>query len=58
MAEVGADVLANPPEVEPQPIGDISDITMAEVGADVIENPKPKEKAPLPDTSNLSVEDD
>ena len=35
VAPVGADVLENPPVVEPQPIGDISDITMAEAGADV-----------------------
>ncbi|MGD8583493.1 MAG: hypothetical protein PVF06_12695, partial [Gammaproteobacteria bacterium] len=27
VAPAGADVLENPPEVEPQPIGDISDIT-------------------------------
>jgi hypothetical protein len=55
MAEPGADVLENPPEVEAQPIGDISGITVAEPGADLIENPEPKEKAPVPDTSDLGV---
>ena len=34
VAEPGADVLEHPPEVEPQPIGDISDISLAEPGAE------------------------
>ena len=55
MAEVGADVIENPVEVTPQPIGDISDLSMAEVGADVIENPVEKEAAPIPDISDISM---
>ena len=57
VAPVGSDVLENPPVVEPQPIGDISHITMAEAGADVLENPPAEKKAPAPDTSALSLSD-
>jgi hypothetical protein len=55
VAPVGADVLENPPEVEPQPIADISDITMAEVGADVIENPPEIEPLPIADISDITM---
>jgi len=55
VAPVGADVLANPPEVEAQPIGDISDITMAEVGADVLENPPEVEAQPIGDISDITM---
>ena len=55
VAPVGADVLENPPEVEPQPIGDISDITMAEVGADVLENPPEVEPQPIGDISDITM---
>ena len=54
-APVGADVLENPPVVEPQAIGDINDITMAEVGADVLENPPVVEAQPIGDISNISM---
>ena len=57
MAEPGVDVLEHPPEVVPQKIDDISDLSMAEAGADIIENPQPKEKAKIPDTSELSLDD-
>jgi hypothetical protein len=55
VAPVGADVLENPPEVEAQPIGDISNITMAEVGADVLENPPEVEAQPIADISNITM---
>ena len=55
VAPVGADVLENPPEVEAQPIGDISNITMAEVGADVLENPPEVEAQPIGDISNITM---
>jgi hypothetical protein len=55
VAPVGADVLENPPEVEPQPIGDISAITMAEVGADVLENPPEVEPQPIGDISAITM---
>ncbi|UCB54491.1 MAG: hypothetical protein JSW45_11200 [Thiotrichales bacterium] len=55
VAPVGADVLENPPVVEPQPIGDISDITMAEAGADVLENPPVVEPQPIGDISDITM---
>ena len=55
MAEVGADVLENPPEVTPQAIGDISDLSIAEPGADVLENPPEVIPQPIGDISNLSI---
>ncbi len=55
VAEVGANVLENPPVVEPQPIGDISHLSAAEVGADIIENPQPVTPQPIGDISNLSM---
>jgi len=55
VAPVGADVLENPPVVEPQLIGDISNISMAEVGADVLENPPVIEPQPISDISNISM---
>jgi hypothetical protein len=55
VAPVGADVLENPPAVEPQPIGDISTVTMAEVGADVLENPPVVKPQPIGDISHLTV---
>ncbi len=54
-APVGADVLENPPVVEPQAIGDISNITMAEVGADVLENPPVVAAQPIGDISSITV---
>ena len=54
-APVGADVLENPPVVEPQTIDDISNITMAEVGADVLENPPVVEAQPIGDISNITM---
>jgi hypothetical protein len=54
-APVGADVLENPPVVEPQPIGDVSGITVAEVGADVLENPPEVEPQPIGDISGITV---
>jgi len=54
-APVGADVLENPPVVEPQAIGDISDITMAEAGADVLENPPVVEAQPIGDISDITL---
>ena len=55
VAEVGANVLENPPAVEPQPIGDISHLSAAEVGADIIENPQPVAPQPIGEISNLSM---
>ena len=55
VAPVGADVLENPAEFEPQPIGDISDITLAEVGADVLENPPEVEPQPIGDISDITL---
>jgi hypothetical protein len=55
MAPPGADVLENPVEVTPVPIGDISDISMAEVGADVLENPVEITPAPIGDISDISM---
>ena len=55
MAPVGADVLENPPVVEAQPIGDISDISLAEVGADVLENPPVVEAQPIGDINDISL---
>jgi hypothetical protein len=55
VAPAGADVLANPPVVEPQAIGDISDITMAEVGADVLENPPVVEPQAIGDISDITM---
>jgi hypothetical protein len=54
-APVGADVLENPPVVEPQAIGDISDITLAEVGADVLENPPVVEPQAIGDFSDITL---
>ncbi len=54
-APVGADVLENPPAVEPQAIGDISNITMAEAGADVLENPPVVEAQPIGDISDITL---
>jgi hypothetical protein len=54
-APLGADVLENPPVVEPQPIGDISGITVAEVGADILENPPVVEPQPIGDISGITV---
>ncbi len=55
VAPVGADVLANPPVVEPQTIGNISDITMAEAGADVLENPPVVEPQAIGDISDITM---
>jgi len=55
VAPVGADVLENPPVVEPQLIGDISNISMAEVGADVLENPPVVEPQPISDISSIAI---
>lgn len=55
VAPVGADVLENPPVVEPQPISDISAITMAEAGADVLENPPAVDAQPIGDISELTM---
>ena len=55
VAPVGADVLENPPEVEPQAIGDISDISMAEPGADVLENPPDVQPQAIGDISGLDM---
>ncbi len=55
VAPVGADVLANPPVVEPQAIGNISDITMAEAGADVLENPPVVEPQAIGDISDITM---
>ena len=55
VAEAGANVLEHPPQVEPQPIGDISHLSAAEVGADIIENPQPVTPQPIGDISNLSM---
>jgi hypothetical protein len=55
MAPPGADVLENPVEITPVPIGDISDISMAEVGADVLENPVEITPAPIGDISDISM---
>lgn len=55
MAPPGSDVLENPVEVTPAPIGDISDISMAEVGADVLENPVEVTPAPIGDISDISM---
>ena len=54
-APVGADVLENPPVVEPQAIGDFSDITLAEAGADVLENPPVVEAQPIGDFSDITM---
>ena len=55
MAPPGADVLENPVEVTPVPIGDISDISMAEVGADVLESPVTVTPVPIGDHSDISM---
>jgi len=55
VAPVGADVLENPPAIEPHPIGDISDITMAEVGADVLQNPPVVEAHPIGDINDITI---
>jgi hypothetical protein len=55
IAEVGADLVENPVEVEPQEIGDISAISMAEVGADVIENPVEVTPQEIGDISAISM---
>jgi hypothetical protein len=55
VAEPGANVLDNPPHVEPVPIGDISDISMAEVGADVLENPPEVVPAKIDDISGITL---
>ena len=55
MAPVGADVLEQPVEVEPQQIDDISAITMAEVGADVIEHPVEKPVQAIGDISDITM---
>ena len=57
MAEVGADVLANPPVVEPQPIGDISGITLAEVGADILDSPVQVKAQAIADFSHITLAD-
>ncbi len=57
MAEVGADVLENPPPKPVQPIDDFSFLTMAEVGADVLEHPRKVEAREI-DISGLSLADD
>lgn len=54
-APVGADVLENPPEIEPRPIGDISSITMAEPGVDVLENPPDVKPEPIGDISAITM---
>lgn len=55
LAPVGADVLENPPEVEPQPIADVSDITLAEAGTNVLENPPEVEPQPIGDISDITL---
>ena len=55
VAPVGADVLENPPVVEPRPIADISAITLAEVGADVLENPPLVEPQPIGDIGDVTL---
>ena len=55
VAEVGANVLENPPRVEPVPIGDISDISLADVGADVLEHPPQVTPAQIDDISDISL---
>ncbi|MFC1589596.1 hypothetical protein ACFL3P_04915 [Pseudomonadota bacterium] len=55
MAEVGADVLEHPVEVEAQEIGDISGIDMAEVGADVLEHPVEVVAQEIGDISDISM---
>ena len=55
VAEVGADVLENPPPVEARPIGDISALSMAEAGADVFEHPPEKPAPPQLDLDALSL---
>ena len=55
IAEVGADVLAHPVAVEPQPIGDISALSMAEVGSDVLEHPEEVIPQAIPDIGEISV---
>jgi len=55
LAPVGADVLENPPEAEPQPIADISDITLAETGVDVLESPPVVDSLPIGDISDITL---
>lgn len=55
MAEVGADVIEHPVEIEPRPIGDISGITAAEVGADILEHPVEVEARPIGDISDITM---
>jgi len=55
VAEPGANVLENPPRVEPVPIGDISDISMAELGADVLEHPTQVTPVKIDDISDITL---
>ncbi|MGB5585417.1 MAG: hypothetical protein WBO93_17720 [Gammaproteobacteria bacterium] len=55
VAPVGADVLENPPAVEPQPVADISDFTLADLGADVLDNPPVVDPQPIDDISAITL---
>lgn len=55
IAPVGADVIANPVEVPPQKIDDISAITMAEAGVDVLEHPVEVVPQKIDDINDITI---